>query len=130
MPDISKLVSELRLGDQVDLEGDKFADPRLDKPALQSEYQRVVSVERESTNCIAVAFEGFDLIGFPPDHRVKVAPCQTTKISVPRAMSATQADLAASLACYTSDDDWGDDRRAFLQSVSDRILLDLMTGEY
>ena len=34
---------------------------------------RVASIERETPACLVVAFEGFDVVGFPPDHLVPVA---------------------------------------------------------
>lgn len=132
MVDTLKPVSELRCGDRVDLEGDKFAD-RGGNAFLECEYQVVNCVERENPNCIAIGFEGFEMVGFQPDHKVKVRACETVQTAVFQPwekFSAARRDLAQSLACYTSDDDWGEDRKAFLQSVRDRIDLDLQTGEY
>ena len=130
MTDTLKPISELRCGDLVDLQGDKYADQASDKPALEFEYATVCYIERETPDCIAIGFDGFDLIGFPPGHAVPVAPCQTIKTAVPQTPCDVRKDLAASLACYTSADDWGVERRAFLQDVRDRIDMDLATGEY
>lgn len=66
-------IDELRVGDMVDLEGDRFADPTRDKPCLEFEYQTICEINRETPTCIAVGFEGFDIVGFPPDHTVTVA---------------------------------------------------------
>jgi hypothetical protein len=125
-----KPASELRPGDLVDLEGDPFADPDRANVSLASEFQRVATVDRETPNCVAVGFEGFDAVGFPAGHHVRVVDCQTLAIAAPRAMTRTQLDLASSLACYTSDEDWGEDRAAFLREVSARIALDLASGEF
>lgn len=130
MTDTLKPVSELRCGDRVDLQRDKYADPAGDKPELECEYATVCEIERETPDCIAIGFDGFDVVGFPLGHMVKVAECVTTKTAVPQSPSDTQKDLALSLACYTSPDNWGEDRRAFLQDVRDRIDLDLASGEY
>lgn len=66
-------VSELAPGNLVDLEGDKYADPRHEHVMLQSQYVEVVSIEQETPHCVAVGFEGFDVVGFPPDHMVPVS---------------------------------------------------------
>jgi hypothetical protein len=64
-------VSELRVGDLVDLEGDPYADPRRDPMnCFEFELAEVASVERETADCVAVGFEGFDVVGFPPHHIV------------------------------------------------------------
>lgn len=65
-------VEELQEGDLVDLEGDQYADPKRAHIAFEFELQEVASIERETPDCIAVAFEAFDIVGFPPGHRVKV----------------------------------------------------------
>jgi hypothetical protein len=65
-------VSMLRVGDLVDLAGDPFADPESDNISLECEYAVVCEVAREADDCIAVGFEGFDVVGFPPDHIVWV----------------------------------------------------------
>ena len=66
---------DLRVGDMVDLEGDKYADLLRNHPAFESELQEVCSIEREIGawgECFAVGFEGFDVVGFPPDHKLRV----------------------------------------------------------
>jgi len=64
-------VRDLREGDYVDLEGDKYADPN-NSPFLQSEYVIVAeNPKQETENCVAVGFESFDVVGFPSDHMVK-----------------------------------------------------------
>ena len=68
----TKMICELQPGDMVDLEGDTYADPKHDHVAFEFEYQTVETVERETPDCVAVWFEGFDCVGFPPDHRVIV----------------------------------------------------------
>lgn len=64
----------LSVGDMVDLEGDAFADPDCDPgSAFDCEYAVVCSVKRETDDCVAIGFEGFDLVGFPPDHLLSYA---------------------------------------------------------
>lgn len=62
----------LRPGDLVDLGADPFADPGATHPGLQCEFVTVTHTRRETPGCIAVGFEGFDVVGFPPDHLVVV----------------------------------------------------------
>lgn len=69
----TKAAADLQPGDMVDLEGDPFADPERSNIALDCEYQIVCDVERETAGCVAVGFEGFDVIGFPPGHHLRVA---------------------------------------------------------
>lgn len=68
------LVTDLSEDDLVDLEGDPYianVDPDL-LVSLEFEYLTVAGVERETPTCLRVDFEGFDSVGFPPDHRVRV----------------------------------------------------------
>ena len=65
-------VADLRVGDLVDLAGDKYADDGTNDATLAFEYVEVVEVVQETPTCVAVGFEGFDVVGFPPDHVVKV----------------------------------------------------------
>lgn len=66
-------VASLEVGDLVDLEGDSFADPAHAHSEFEFELQTVESVLRETVDCVAVGFEGFDAVGFPPSHHVLVA---------------------------------------------------------
>lgn len=76
MVDATKKISELVPGDLVDLERDPFADPEGEHIQFQSEYAVVASVDIETPQCTAIEFEGFDQVGFPPDHRVKIGVAQ------------------------------------------------------
>lgn len=118
-------VKDLRIGDYVDLEGDPFVEPNV---MFESEYMTVASIYHETPTCIAVGFEGFDVVGFPPDHEVEVQT--TTRTAVEQTHNVVCLELAASLACYVSEDDWGMDRQDFLVNVRDRIDMDLLSGEY
>lgn len=63
------VVTELREGDLVDLEGDAYADDG-EHPTLEFEYALVVGPnERETDECYRVDFD-HDSVGFPIDHRV------------------------------------------------------------
>jgi hypothetical protein len=62
---------DLRPGDFVDLEGDKYADPDNANVTYEFEYQEVCEVTKETPQCVAVGFDG-SLVGFPPDHLLKV----------------------------------------------------------
>lgn len=71
---LTKTIAELRVGDLIDLYGDPFADPERDPlTAFEFEYAEVAEVRRETPGCFAVMIEGFDLVGFPPDHVVRLA---------------------------------------------------------
>jgi hypothetical protein len=63
---------QIQIGDLIDLKGDCFADPNGAHTQFESEYVQVVSVEIETADCIAIGFEGFDLVGFPHDHLLNV----------------------------------------------------------
>jgi hypothetical protein len=65
-------VEDLIEGDAVDLEGDGYADPKAENPYLGCEFVLVELVEREAAECVAVYFGGFDCVGFPLGHAVKV----------------------------------------------------------
>lgn len=68
---IHKKVSELQVGDLVDLEHDPFADSEK-HPEFEFELQEVEAIEVETPQCTAVYFASAPCIGFPPDHIVKV----------------------------------------------------------
>lgn len=69
---VIKRIDQLQVGDLVDLERDRFADPTGEHDEFQFEYYEVIEITHETADCIAVAFEGFDIVGFPPDHLVSV----------------------------------------------------------
>jgi hypothetical protein len=64
-------VKNLCIGDRVDLENDPYADTNSDDIDYDCEYAVVCGIVRESPSCIAVEFDGFGVIGFPPDHMIK-----------------------------------------------------------
>jgi hypothetical protein len=69
-----KEIRDVEPGDALDLWGDTFADPTWKNAVpLQFEYIPVTGKERETDSCIRLDFEGYDSVGFPPDHRVVVA---------------------------------------------------------
>ena len=59
-------------GQVVDLEGDRYAETADGAEVLAYEYVEVADVERETPDCVRVDFEGFDSIGFPAGHLLKV----------------------------------------------------------
>lgn len=84
--------AEIRVGDYIDLEADKYADPKHDHDLFTYEYLEVCEVTFEYSEvaalrsdrsplevqvapkliCIAIGFEGWDVCGFPPDHLLTV----------------------------------------------------------
>lgn len=75
-------VSEVTVGDMLDLEGDAFADPKHDNIALEHEVAVVLEIKHKAPDCIALYCDGI-ACGFPPDHMVKllghdneVTPCR------------------------------------------------------
>lgn len=70
-PDKQVAVRDLKVGDMVDLQDDPYAD-KNHNPFLECEYVIVAKIESETPDCVAVWFEGFDCVGFPPDHQLKV----------------------------------------------------------
>ena len=63
---------QIQAGDIVDLEGDMYADPAHRHVILESEYVTVVGAERETIKCVRIDFDGFDSVGFPAHHFIKV----------------------------------------------------------
>lgn len=67
-------VAELQEGDWVDLEGDRYADPERKHSELEFEFAIVGGGEQETEGCYRIDFDGFDSVGFPPDHHVIYHP--------------------------------------------------------
>lgn len=59
-------------GDLVDLEGDMFADPNKNNVSFKYDFQEVAEINWENPNCVAIGFKGFDIVGFPPWHKLYV----------------------------------------------------------
>ena len=74
MTDTLVPVAELREGDFVDLEGDLYADPRRNQPALALNYHMVESIDRQTPAFLLVRFPKLDSYGFPASHAVKILP--------------------------------------------------------
>lgn len=68
---MKKRAADLVPGDLVDLEDDPFAP---DHPSIPYELAMVATVEQETPECVAVGFEGIDVIGFPTNHLMEVQP--------------------------------------------------------
>lgn len=66
-------VSDICIGDRIDLEGDAYADPDRSHIAFEFEYALVTGIERETPGCTCLYIEGVDAFGFPPDHMIEVA---------------------------------------------------------
>lgn len=74
-------ISQLRVGQRVDLYGDRYADRNFCKacangdhghPEFEFEFETVAKIEVETPGCTGVTFESGYACGFPPDHPVKV----------------------------------------------------------
>lgn len=70
--EIVVMAQDAQEGDLVDLEGDRFASDADPSDVFTHQLQEIVSVERETDACVAIGFEGLDIIGFPVDHKLKV----------------------------------------------------------
>lgn len=68
---IKKKVQDLKTGDKVDLEGDKYADPFNNNPYYASELAIVDSIEQETESNIIVYFEEAT-VSFPMNYELKV----------------------------------------------------------
>jgi hypothetical protein len=64
-------IKDLKAGDLIDLENDRYADPDGVKVEYQSEYSEVDEIDQETDTCIVVYFTSTQAVGFPPDHKVK-----------------------------------------------------------
>jgi hypothetical protein len=62
-------VSDLQVGDMVDLQGDRFADPMHSHIEYECEYAMVQDLERETPECICVYFDS-NAVGFPLNHEL------------------------------------------------------------
>lgn len=79
-------VTDLRVGDLVDLEGDPYADPGHGNPDHHCGYEFELTHvgdlfgdrpgEHETANCYRLDYEG-GACGFPPDHRLSRWVTQT-----------------------------------------------------
>lgn len=67
---MKKRIDELTIGDMVDLEGDKYCRGAQDIAPFTA--FTVCEIERETPDCIAIGFDGYDVVGFPPDHVLEV----------------------------------------------------------
>lgn len=67
-----KRVTELRCGDFVDLEGDKYADPDYTNADYPQEFELVDDVEPEEPHHLRVHFAAHPSLVFPLDHVVPV----------------------------------------------------------
>lgn len=66
-------VRDIRPGDMVDLEGDKYADPDSDPgKGFEFQYALVCEKKQETDDCIVLYFEEDSPVGFPVDHELKV----------------------------------------------------------
>lgn len=54
----------------IDLEADRYADPKRNNIALQCEYATVLEVEQETDRCICIYFD-HGAVGFPFDHPLR-----------------------------------------------------------
>lgn len=73
---LTSFVSNLVVGQRVDLEGDVYADPERNNPAFESEFETVMVLERETPDCLVVHFESGFACGFPLNHMVRIDPDQ------------------------------------------------------
>ena len=62
---------DLKEGDLVDLESCPYVTKEK-HPIIEFELATVVHVERESFECVAIGYEGIDVIGYSPDQLLKV----------------------------------------------------------
>lgn len=68
---MKKKISELKIGDLVDLENDPFADDEKN-PEFEFEFQEIEAIKIETPHCTVVYFVNAPCIGFPPNHEVEV----------------------------------------------------------
>ena len=68
-------VSDVKEGDQLDLENDEFADPFSDKPVLKYQYVTVESTYSEKNRF--VIYSDVINVAFPLGHKVKVTARNT-----------------------------------------------------
>lgn len=59
---------QVKEGMRLDLENDKYADPKGENTAFQAEYVTVVEVEIETEDTVRIDFDSADSVGFPLAH--------------------------------------------------------------
>ena len=65
-------IRDLQIGDRVDLENDRYANPNIDHPLYEFEMAVVSDVAPETPTCTAVTFEDGTQVGFPPNWYVEI----------------------------------------------------------
>lgn len=76
------MAKNIRVGDQLDLEGDEYADTDHDNPLLEFEYAIVEEVELETPQCVAiVTSQGW--FAFPAEHELKVENMRPHSVDEP-----------------------------------------------
>jgi hypothetical protein len=68
----SKSVKDLKPGDLIDLQNDRYADPDGIIVIYECQYCEVAELDQETDTCIVVYFANSHAVGFPPNHKVKL----------------------------------------------------------
>lgn len=70
---VQRLISDLRIGDSIDLENDPIADPGGCNEEFTFEFAEVIEIDRETAKCICI-YTSQGAFGFPPDHWININP--------------------------------------------------------
>lgn len=68
---VQRRADQVRIGDRIDLEDDKYADPNGTNEEFPFEFATVTRVERETDQCVLIETTQGSF-GFPPDHWIDV----------------------------------------------------------
>lgn len=68
----TKRADAVVIGDRLDLEGDRYADPESENVSHRHEYAEVMTRDLETPECVALGGDGW-WVGFPVAHLVKLA---------------------------------------------------------
>ena len=69
---MEKLVKDIKVGDMLDLAGDKYADPDNSNTFFEYQYAEVMDLVNETPSCICIYTEA-GAFGMPPEHLVKLS---------------------------------------------------------
>jgi hypothetical protein len=114
-------VEDLQAGDEVDLSSCPFLNEHA---SAEFEFAVVESVERETSECVAVSYEDHDVVGYPVGYKLKVSSETIGNRNLPKeylVFSRSEAEATTIREGFWSNKNgWGDFRSATRFTVAER----------